>query len=218
MLRFFWHLGLSFMLLALTVALTVPVAAQGTPSQQQLAAGNELLQAGKAAYSAGRFAEALYDFEQAYQRLQRPSILYRIGDTADKLGEHERAISALRQYLDVQPQATDREFVESRIRANLEALQVAHAVRANNPALSPEAAARGANGAAATPPTTDDASHLASAKPPSVMRAWWLWAGAGTVAVASIVIVAVLMGSASARESPPVQGNVGGVVQTLGAP
>jgi tetratricopeptide (TPR) repeat protein len=208
MLRIFWHLGLSVLL----VALALPVSAQDGPSKQQIAAGTELLEAGKAAYSAGHFAEALYDFEQAYQRVPRPSIMYRIGDTADKLGEHERAVEALQQYLDLQPNAVDRAFIEGRIQANLTALQIP---RVGGAALSPQAAAQtstNASSASAAAPSAATESRASAAGP------WWLWLGVGTLAVASIVVVAVLVGPSSTRDQAPVRGNVGGVVQTLGAP
>jgi tetratricopeptide (TPR) repeat protein len=211
MLRFSWRLGLSLLI----AALTLPVSAQDGPSQQQLVAGNELLQAGKAAYSAGRLAEALNDFEQAYQRLQRSAILYRIGDTADKLGDHERAVSALQQYLEAQPGSPDREFIESRIRANLEALQIP---RVGNAALSPQAAANTSTNASTAPTTSDVTSNAGAKGGRDAAGAWWLWAGAGTLAVAGIIVAAVLVGSSSTRDQSPVRGNVGGVVQTLGAP
>jgi tetratricopeptide (TPR) repeat protein len=213
MLRIFWHLGLSLLL----GALPVHASAQHAPSKQQLEAGNELLQSGKLAYREQRFADALYDFEQAYQRLQRPAILYLIGDTADKLGDHERAVSALRQYLDVQPQAQDREFIETRIRANLEALQLPR-VGPQADALSPQAAARSSTNATAPTETPQPAGGQDASRGQDLSRAWWLWAGAGTLAVAGIVVAALLIGSSSTRAQPPVQGNVGGVVQTLGAP
>ena len=190
--------------------LTRGVAAQEGPSQQQIAAGNELLQAGKVAYSEGRYADALNDFEQAYQRLQRPSVLYRIGDAADKLGEHERAVSALREYLDSAADTPDRAFIESRIEANLAAQREPVPAKA----ISPEAAAAGSAAApdAATAPDGATRGGHGNAGP------WWLWVGAGTVAVAGIVVAAILVGSGSPSERPPVEGNVAGVVQTLGAP
>jgi tetratricopeptide (TPR) repeat protein len=203
MLKILLYLGLSSWL-----AVSLPAGAQDAPSRQQIAAGNELLQAGKAAYSGGHFAEALYDFEQAYRRLERTSILYRIGDTADKLGNHDRAVSALRQYLEAEPQAGDREFIESRIAANLEALSVAAPG-----ALSPEAAAAssGAGKAAAAPQDATRSGHNRAGP-------WWAWAGAGTLVVVGIVVVAALVGAGSPHEQAPVKGNIGGVVQTLGAP
>jgi tetratricopeptide (TPR) repeat protein len=197
----------------------VRVAAQSTaPGEQQLAAGNELLEAGKAAYAAGRFAEALNDFEQAYQRTQRASILYRIGDTADKLGDHERAISGFQQYLEAVPNAKEADFVRSRIAANRQALQHPGAqAPLAAPALSPAAAAHAAEpDPVSTPKAPVDAAPSASK---DLKREWWLWAGAGTLAVATIVIVAVVIGSSdNTQQVAPVKGNVGGIVRTLEGP
>jgi tetratricopeptide (TPR) repeat protein len=182
-------------------------------SEAQLAAGNELLAAGKAAFGDGRYNDALYDYEQAYQRTQRPSVLYRIGDTADKLGAHERAISAFQQYLAALPTAKDAEFVQSRIAANREALRVNEAPAPNTGALSPVAAAETAADSGKSSPLA-----VAPSDRKDLARAWWLWAGAGTLAVATIVIVAVLVGSSSTHQVAPIKGNVGGTIHTLEGP
>lgn len=73
---------------------------------------------------------------------------------------------------------------------------------------------------AALPPSAV-LSTSASSEPagsPSVLKAWWLWAGVGIVAVAGIVVAAVMLGSSATRTPDPVRGNVGGTVQTLGGP
>jgi tetratricopeptide (TPR) repeat protein len=185
------------------------------PGEQQLAAGNELLEAGKQAYAAGRFAEALNDFEQAYQRTQRASILYRIGDTADKLGDHERAISGFQQYLVAVPQAKEGDFVRGRIAANQEALRAAEVAPAN-PALSPAAAAQSTQADVAATPAAAVGASPSDSK--DLIHTWWFWAGAGTLVAATIVVAAVLVSSPSAQPIPPVKGNVGGVVRTLEGP
>jgi tetratricopeptide (TPR) repeat protein len=202
--------------LALLGALPVRVEAQSAPpGEQQLAAGNELLEAGKTAYAEGRFAEALNDFEQAYQRTQRASILYRIGDTADKLGDHERAISGFQQYLDAVPHAKEADFVRGRIAANRQALQQPQAPLAAS-ALSPAAAAHTAEpDPGSTPKAPLDA---APSDGKDLTREWWVWAGAGTLLVATIVVVGVLVSSPSTQQVAPVKGNVGGIVQTLEGP
>jgi tetratricopeptide (TPR) repeat protein len=212
MLRILWLLGSA----VLFGALPARVEAQSsTPGEQQLAAGNELLEAGKQAYAAGRFGEALNNFEQAYQRTLRSSILYRIGDTADKLGDHERAISGFQQYLDAVPMAKEGDFVRSRIAANREALRAAEAPPPN-PALSPAAAAQSTQADVAATPKAAVGAAPSDSK--DLMHAWWFWAGAGTLVAATIVVVAVLVSSPSAQPIPPVKGNVGGVVRTLEGP
>jgi tetratricopeptide (TPR) repeat protein len=190
-----WQLGLC---LLLGVA-PLRVNAQDAPSAQQVAAGNELLEAGNQAFSAGRYAEALESFEQAHQRLQKPAILKRIGQSADKLGDHEKAASAYEWYLGAEPKAPDRAQIESRIKANREAQQGA---------LSPEAAARAGAGDLEAP-------EQATTQDPDRNQAWWLWAGAGVLAVASIVVIAVVVGSSSTHDQAPARSNVGGVVLTL---
>jgi tetratricopeptide (TPR) repeat protein len=204
--RIFFHLALILFLTTASRAF-----AQGV-SEAQVTAGNELLAAGKVAFNEGRYKEALNDYEQAYQRTQRPAILYRIGDTADKLGDHERAISAFQQYLEAVPNAKDADFVRSRIDANRQALHASEAQAAS--ALSPAAAAQttaaDSGKSAPTDAAPSDGKDLA--------RAWWLWAGAGTLAVATIVIVAVLVGPSSTHQVAPIKGNVGGTVHTLEGP
>jgi tetratricopeptide (TPR) repeat protein len=209
MLRIVRHLALSIALLICSAP--AALCAQEGQSPEQLAAGNELLEAGKAAYTEGHLSEALSDFEQAFARTRRPSILYRIADTADKLGEHERAIDAFEDYLAAFPNSKDREFITQRIAANRAAL----ATPAAQAALSPEAAAQ------AAPPSAEAASPLAPApaaasKP--LLKQWWLWAGAGVIVVAGVVVTALLVGSSSTHKSGPINGNVGGVVETLRTP
>jgi tetratricopeptide (TPR) repeat protein len=211
MLRILCHLGFAVSLAALPLTAN---AQSATPGEQQIAAGNELLAAGKTAYAESRFAQALEDFEQAYQRTQRPSILYRIGDTADKLGQHERAVTAFQSYLDAVPKATDADFIRSRIAANREALRVGDTAPTSH-ALSPQAAALAGTAADADPSAP---AAVAPSDGTDLKRAWWLWAGGGTLVVATIVIVAVLVGSSSTHQVAPVKGNVGGTVRTLEGP
>jgi tetratricopeptide (TPR) repeat protein len=197
-------------------ALPAVAVAQQDAGREQTAAGEAWISAGKAAYAERRFAEALFDFEQAYQRLPRASLLYRIGDTADKVDQHERAVTAFREYLEAVPNASERVFIETRIEANLRAMRAPSGSRA----LSPRAAARAGATAEAQAPSAPAAPPRASSDVPAEHsgRAWWLWAGVGTLAVTGIVLAAVLVGSSSTHMLKPVEGNVGGVVRTLGGP
>lgn len=47
---------------------------------------------------------------------------------------------------------------------------------------------------------------------------WWIVAGVGVIVIAGIVVAALVLGSSTSRTPDPVRGNVGGTVQTLGAP
>jgi tetratricopeptide (TPR) repeat protein len=218
-----WQVGLS----CLIFALPVRALAQAADADSTATAGAELLEAGKTAYGEGRFSEALGAFEQSYERTHKPRTLYRIADTADKLGLHARAVAAFEQYLGLVPAADDRPFIESRIDANRRKLEG----RPPAAALSPAAAAHAEAPVAATPAPDSVAAPPAAPEQATgtpatsathdqdLTRAWWVWAGAGSLLVAGIVVVALAVGSSGARSVPePVKGNVGGAVQTLGAP
>lgn len=236
-----------FALLTLCPQPRVHAQAAASSAAASHQAGNEYLEVGKAAYEAGRLEDALTNFEQAYELLKTPRTLFRIGEVADKLGLRVRAVSAYQQYLDSVPTTSDRALVEARIRANrgqapagveppLEAASevspaplmpimqlqtVAHAralepaaasalphtdVLATAPVGGPQPSAAPE---AATAPVPERKSHAST---------WWIVAGVGVLAVGGIIAAAFAMGSSAARQPTLIQGNVGGTVQTLGAP
>jgi hypothetical protein len=161
------------------------------------------LEAGKVAYAAGHFEAALHDFEVSYTRQPDTRTLYRIGDTADKLGWHERAVSAFNRYLALAPNAKDHAFIMSRVRANQAAL--AQAPPAEPLARAPEPAFRGG---------ASSAAHGSTEQP----RAWWLWAGAGALVVVGVAAAAFWLSAPAASTPEPLRGNIGPVVQTLHLP
>jgi tetratricopeptide (TPR) repeat protein len=218
-------------------------AAPNTAASRQ--AGNEYLEAGKAAYGAGRLDEALRNYERAYELLKAPRTLFRIGDVADKLGMRVRAVSAYQQYLDSVPTTSDRARVLARIRANRaaapatarQAASSAPVVQVQTVAAAPVARKRAVDppptqqttpahlevAASAPADTTQPAAAPDAATAPmsdrkSRVSAWWIVAGVSVLAVGGIIAAAFAMGSSAARQPTPIQGNVGGTVQTLGAP
>jgi hypothetical protein len=155
---------------------------------------------------------------------------------------HARAASAFQQYLRFVPYAKDRAFIESRLRANQAALGVASDHGLMLPPLPLAQASLAPLRAAATQPerpavpsprdgaaVAEPAPTPARAAPGAALRAaqssdepprvgpWWLWAGAGGVVVAGIVIAALSLGS-SATSPEPIRGNLGSAVQTLMQP
>jgi tetratricopeptide (TPR) repeat protein len=184
-----------------------------TAPQHSALRASAYLAAGDEAYAAGRFDQALSAFESAYAREKNPRTLYKIGDTADKLGRKRRAVDAFQQYLALVPAAKDRAFIESRIRADQSALS-----RSATPTKS----------AATTPARTVAAPSAAlrsTALAGSEQRAhtgqhnpagpWWLWAGAGVLVVAGVVVAAVGLNSAGESTPERVRGNLGQATQTL---
>jgi tetratricopeptide (TPR) repeat protein len=182
-------------------------------------------------YAARRYDDALRAYEEVYVRSGDVRTLYRIADTADRLGKHERARSAFALYLERVPDAKDRAFVEGRLHANeaaliaegkaapkLPAAPVKPAALAPKPVvLAPAVAVRGEP----APPKAHSTVEIIAAPMPASehnARPWWLWAGAGAIVVASIAVAAVWFGASSSTTPEPLRGNVGPAVQTLRSP
>lgn len=213
--------GSRFVVLALLLvgglAGFTPGAAQDA-SPGQKAAGEALLESASAASKQGRYAEALRDYEQALARLGRPTIYYYIGDTAARLGDNHRAISAFRDYLALSSAPRNRAEVEERIRA-LEAKRDATGAGKPTPAaqpsaeadLSPTAAAKTEQGAVAMDSAPSAGQASTSDRDHGM---WWLWTGIG-VAVVATVIAAVVVTTSDDPPQPPLRGDVGGTIQTL---
>jgi tetratricopeptide (TPR) repeat protein len=223
------------------LVLALSSATQAQPAKSVASSANETdpsdpLEIGKAAFDAGRLEEALSAFETAYKQNKKPRTLFRVGDTADKLGKHARAISAFQKYLRLTPGSKDRPFIESRIRANeAAAAQPSSSSPSSNTgagAPQPPAAAGAAPKAVASSTAPSQVALAAEAEPSAAPAAAthadsgeggagpvWIWAGAGVLVVAAIVVAGVLIGSSSASSTPaPVRGNVGGNIQTLVGP
>lgn len=71
---------------------------------------------------------------------------------------------------------------------------------------------------AAALPAAPPSEPAAAGSSGSGSAGWWIVAGASVVVVAGIIVAAVVLGSSATRTPQPVRGNVGGTVQTLGAP
>jgi tetratricopeptide (TPR) repeat protein len=186
-------------------------ADDGTPavSDGARAAGEALLESGRAAYRFGNYVQAMRDFEQALTRLGWPSIHYDIADAAARVGDHQRALDEFLEYLKALPNATNRESVERRI----EQQELALKKRQDAPVtadLTPTAAANTQAGAVqAQSSTANPASDSSEGG-----SMWWLWAGIGAAVVATLV-AAVIVSSSDDPVQPPMQGDVGGTIQTL---
>jgi tetratricopeptide (TPR) repeat protein len=176
-----------------------------------------LLDAGELAYAQGRFGDALDFFEASYRKRREAQTLRRIGDAADKLGSHARAIEALKSYLARVPDTRDRAFVESRIAANQAELDVVRQqtlFAASSAKARTDSEPKAAEGTTAAP-----AAALTQTKSESAGNhagPFWLWAAGGAVVVAGIVVAAVVISAgASPSTSEPVRGNIGSAIQTL---
>jgi tetratricopeptide (TPR) repeat protein len=77
----------------------------------------ELFQQGDAAYAKGRYEQALFAFQEAYDLSGRPQLLYNISNALERLGRYSEAIAALEKYV-ASGKVKDKEVVEERL-ANL---------------------------------------------------------------------------------------------------
>lgn len=108
-------LCLAFAFAALT---TVARAQQPTPPAAGAAADEEArvhFRVGRAYYDSGRFAEAATEFEAAYRMSNRAQLLYNIFVAHRDAGNLGPAIDALRRYLDLVPNADDRDQLRARL-------------------------------------------------------------------------------------------------------
>jgi len=83
--------------------------------EAQMEAAREAFVAATEAWEAGLFQEALAQFERAYRLTGTPDVLYNIARVADELDRNQKALEAYERYLQLRPEAEDREHVEDRI-------------------------------------------------------------------------------------------------------
>lgn len=71
--------------------------------------------AGEAYFERGDYEAALEEFEKSYQNSRRPALLYNIALTLEKLRRYGEALAFYQLYLQVRPDAPEREFLEDQI-------------------------------------------------------------------------------------------------------
>lgn len=136
----------------IVLALLLLAAAPGIARAQVDSRDDEaraLFTAGHTAFEDGRFADALPDFQRAYDLSHRPELLYNIGQCHEHLRHDSEAVAAFESYLAAVPDAPNRRVLEARI-----------------------AVLRGSSDEAATDPSADaQPEPLAERPPPDVTPA-----------------------------------------------
>lgn len=113
-----------------------------------------------------RFADALVEYQAAFDARPIPDFLFNIGQCHRNLGNYRAAIFSFRRYLNLRPDADNRAQVEKLI-AELEAEE------------------RKADGRKIEPPPP----RTAAGKP--VYKRWWFWTGVAAVAAAGTAAVVI---------------------------
>ena len=78
--------------------------------------------AGASHYEAGRYADAIREFQAAYDASKKPEILFNIARAHTRLGHDEEAIAFLKRYLEAAPDSADAPSVRAEIEARERAL------------------------------------------------------------------------------------------------
>lgn len=102
------------------------LAAASTASAQELSADDVRarthFEAGRSYFEEGAYDRARDEFQRAYDLSRRPQLLLNLATTHERLGDYQRAIEAIREYLNRTPDDPSRATLERRIQ-NLERLE-----------------------------------------------------------------------------------------------
>lgn len=98
-------------------------AVAASDASARLEAIRQQMEQGQAFFVAGKYAEAAEIFERGFQQHPYSAFLFNAAVCHEKQGELERALGALRKYLEVDPAAPDADEVNARIARLQEALR-----------------------------------------------------------------------------------------------
>ena len=105
------------MVRALTVALVLLVVVSGArAADQEKEAAKAHVRKATAAYNLGKYAEAIKEYEAAYEQTLDPNLLFNVGQAYRLAGDHEKAIMAYRSFIRSTPDSERRRLAESKIR------------------------------------------------------------------------------------------------------
>lgn len=164
----------------------------------------KLFEAGRNAYDIGDYSLALEHFQQAYELIDRPQLLFNIAQCADRMRLDETALSAYKRYIERVPNAANRYQVEERIGVLEDVVGTKIAAPAD------DAAGKSSLDASLKP----DANPYADSEP-SIWSRWWLWAAAGGVVAITVVAIAVASSGDETLSGDRVNGSDGRVIATL---
>jgi tetratricopeptide (TPR) repeat protein len=146
-----------------------------------------LYESGRVAFEQGHAQQAYDAFRKAYMISQRAALLVNMAAALEQLDRPHDAAEALRSYLRVVPDDTDRPRIELRIRALEEKQRLLDEDRRAH---------------APPPPPPPSLTLVVPVPPPPapppkppIYKRWWLWAIVGGVAAGTAVALGVTLSS-----------------------
>lgn len=121
---------------------------------------------GQKLFTLGKFDLALDEYQKAYDASPIPDFLYNIGQCHRNLGNYEQAIFSFKRYLQLDPEAENRDKVELIIDELQDKLERDGAKKQVQP----------------PPPPPPPPPQVHGETP--FYKKWWFWAGVGVVGVA----------------------------------
>lgn len=173
----------------------VPRPAAGAElTEEAKAQAREKFNAGNAAYARGDFRQALEAFEAAYQLAPLPGFLFNVAQCHRQLGDFTRAASSYRRFLALSEKEPPNAAMVKELIAEMDAKAKKEQGVLKEPgrkALDIRTSRSLAAQEKSLPPAAVPGRAAPEQREPLV-RKWWVWAGAGAVAlVAGGVIYAV---------------------------
>lgn len=141
---------------------------------------------GQKLFTLGKFDDALDEYQKAFDASPIPDFLYNIGQCHRNLGDYEQAIFSFKRFLQLDPEAPNREKVEIIIDELEDKLERQGAKEKPDRPPPP-------------PPRTDT----------PIYKKWWFWTGVAVVGVAGGVGI-----YAATRPDGPPDTNLGNIVFT----
>jgi tetratricopeptide (TPR) repeat protein len=167
--------------LSLTAAVsTRPARADGVQDDDRATArAKQFFADGEKLFALGRFAAALEKYERAYEAKPLPGFLFNIGQCHRNLDEYDAAIFSFRKYLQLQPDAANREAVLAYISE-----------------LEHEKQKRSSEDLALIAPDPSPIVAPRTKKP--IYKKWWFWGGIAVLGVGAGTAIVL-----SSRSGPP---------------
>ena len=157
-----------------------PDAAQAPADERAEQVAKKYYEKGQKLFNLRKFAAAIEQYQKAFEEKPIPGILFMIGQAQRNLGDTEAAVFSYKRYLHLEPDADNREQVETTITALEEQIDREKSAQLKltpTPTrLDPDAQGRDGTGAREVP---------AGARP--VYKQWWFWTGIAVVAVGGSV-------------------------------